>query len=182
MQVHRQGQAQRERPHRPVEATLGQHWRVDTTDEGAQLGQGLPARRAGLGEQGESQIRVVPEHLLSEPDVHAQGDQPRLRPIVQVTLDPAQLRRGGVHRLGAGLGQPAHLRGHRLPGGGQQRCGGPGVCSQQQRSGHDTEWQQTQKEHLPPETRRGRAPPAEEQLSAVGQHRPYARDHHEHGQ
>ena len=73
------------------------------------------------------------QHLLGEPNVHAQRDQPGLRPVVQVALDPAQLGRGGVHRLGAGLGQLAYLGGHRLPGRGQQRCGGPAMGLQQQR-------------------------------------------------
>ena len=43
MQVHRQRQAQGQRPNGAVEAAFGQHWRVDAANQGAQFGQGLPA-------------------------------------------------------------------------------------------------------------------------------------------
>ena len=129
MQVHRQRQAQRERPHGPVEATFGQYRRMDAANQGAQLGQGLPARCARLGQQGQRQVGVVPEHLLGEPDVHAEGDQPGLRPVVQVPLDPAQFGRRSVHRLGAGLGSAGPPARPSPPGSGPAATTAAQACA-----------------------------------------------------
>ena len=96
---------------------------------------------------------------------------------MQVTFDPAQLGRRGVHRLGAGLGQPPDERRHFLPGGGQQGRGHLGVGLQRPRSADHAERQRAQQDHLPPETRRCRAPPSEHPGSAITRQCPRAGHH-----
>jgi len=63
----------------------------------------------------------------------AHRDQPGLRPVVQVALDAAQLRRPGVQRLAPGLRQvPDAQLELRLLGGGEHQPGEVGVAAQQQ--------------------------------------------------
>ena len=91
--------------HRVAEAAVGQHRRVDAADQVAQVAQrprrGLP----GLGDQGQRRLRAGRQHAFDRTQVHAQRDQAGLGPVVQVSLDPAQLGRGGVDGVAAGLGQ-----------------------------------------------------------------------------
>ena len=49
--------------------------------------------------------RVGVEQALGHPEVHRQGDEACLCSVVQVPLDPPQLRCGVVDGLGAGLGE-----------------------------------------------------------------------------
>ena len=65
---------------------------------------------------------------------HAHGDQPGLRAVVQVPLDPAELGRPGVEGLGAGLGKLADpQRQLGLPGRRQHRASQQAVAAQQPR-------------------------------------------------
>ena len=57
----------------------------------------------GLEHQGAGRVRVGVDDLPGGVQGHTHGDQPGLGPVVQVPLDPADLGRPGVQRLGAGL-------------------------------------------------------------------------------
>ena len=145
-------QAEGKRAHGPVQTAFRQCRGVDAADQRAQFGQRQTAGFARLGQQCQRQVRVVLDHLLGEADVHAQGDQPGLRSIVQVPFDPAQFRRRRVHRIPARLGQLAYPRGHLFPGRCQQRRSGDSVHSQQPRPRDDAGRQHAQEEHLRQET------------------------------
>ena len=80
-----------------VQAALGQHRRVHAPDEVAQLGKGLFGLRVGLVDQLLGSVGVVGELRLGPAEFHGQRDQPLLRAVVQVTLDPPPLRLGRVH-------------------------------------------------------------------------------------
>ena len=51
-------------------------------------------------------LRIGSQLLLGHPHAHAERDEPRLRAVVQVTLDPAQLGLLDVHRSGAARLEP----------------------------------------------------------------------------
>ena len=51
---------------------------------------------ASLDHAPRAACRVLQQLLLGQAQVHGQGDQPGLRPVVQVALDPAQVGGGGV--------------------------------------------------------------------------------------
>ena len=86
------------------QAAVGEHRRGDPAREVAQLGDrraGLLARLAHqLGDLG-----LVVEPLLRPAELHAERDEPRLRAVVQVALDPPQLGGLDVERAAPGAGQ-----------------------------------------------------------------------------
>ena len=94
----------------------------------------------------------VAELLLGHAEVHRQRHQPRLGAVVEVALDPLQLRGLGVDRAGAGaleLHQAAALaRGEHAAG---QRADAVAERARQRRRDHE--------QHEPDE-RRSRTPPA----------------------
>ena len=107
-----------------VQPAVGEDRRVNAADQVAQLGQCLAGGLASLGEQLLRGGRVAVHQGLGHAQVHAEGGQPGLRTVVQVTLDPAQLGGLGVDRLGAGLGQLLHPQ--REPGALCRAEQGPG--------------------------------------------------------
>ncbi len=111
VQVDRHRRVQREGPDRWAEAAVGQHRRVDAADQIPQVVQRAQRRLPCLGDQGQRGLRAHRQHPLDRPQVHAERDQPGLRPVVQVPLDPAQLGAGRVDGVATGLGQPLHPAG-----------------------------------------------------------------------
>lgn len=109
----RQGQVQGQRPNRLPQAPVGEHRRVHPPDQAAQFLQRRRRGDAGLHDQRGSFVRTAVDHLLGDPEVHPDGDKPSLRAVMQISLDPAQLRRRGVDRLGPRLGQLPHPPGQR---------------------------------------------------------------------
>ena len=82
---------------RRVEAAVGQHRRVHAPDEVAQLGEGLLGLDVRLVDEFPGGVDVIGELRLGPAELHRQRDQPLLRAVVQVTLDPPPLRLGRVH-------------------------------------------------------------------------------------
>ena len=99
-QVDAQRAVQGQRADRVGQAAVGQYRRVDAADQVAQLGQRLGRSIAGLGQQRPCRGRVLVEHLPGGVQGHAHRHQPGLRAVVQVPLDPPQLRGAGVDGLG----------------------------------------------------------------------------------
>ena len=86
---------------------------MDAAREVAQLGQRGLGVLVGAREQLRGGLRVALDLLARHADLHRQRDQARLRTVVQVALDAAQLDRRGVDRARAGdlqLGDPLFLR------------------------------------------------------------------------
>ena len=75
------------------EPAVGEHRRRDPAREVAQLGDRRAGLLARLADQ-LGQLGLVVEPRLGPAEVHAQRDEPRLRAVVQVALDPPQL--GGL--------------------------------------------------------------------------------------
>ena len=94
-----------------VEPPVGQHRRRQAPREVAQLGQRGAGLGAGLLEQGGGAVDVAGGQPCAGPaQLHGQRDQPLLRAVVQVALEPASLGLGRLDRRrpGAGdIGQPA---------------------------------------------------------------------------
>ena len=66
-------------------------------------------RRPGVLDQAPGLLRVLAvERRVGHAEAHRQRDQPRLRPVVQVALEAAQLGRRVVDQVGPGLGQHLH--------------------------------------------------------------------------
>ena len=84
----------REPLERGGEAAVGEHRRGDPAREVAQLGDRRAGLLARLADQ-LGQLGLVVEPRLGAAEVHAERDEPRLRAVVQVALDPPQL--GGLH-------------------------------------------------------------------------------------
>jgi hypothetical protein len=123
---------QRHGPDRVGQAAVGQHRRVDAADQVAQLGQGLDRGVPGLDEQRPRRDRIGVDDLPGGIQGHAHRHQPGLRPVVQVTLDPADLGRSGVEGLGPGprqLADPQRQLGR--PGRRQHRAGHQRVTAEQ---------------------------------------------------
>ncbi len=91
--------------HRGLEPPVGQDGRVDAPSKVAQLLERFVRAEPGLREQLHRGFRVGRELLLGHPDAHPQGDQARLGAVVQIPLDPAQLRTLRVDGAGPGRGQ-----------------------------------------------------------------------------
>jgi len=128
--VYPHGTVQGQRPDRVGQAAVGQHRRVDAADQGAQLGQGLDRGVAGLEDQRPGRVGVGVDDLPGGVQGHAHGDQPGLRAVVQVALDPADFGRPGIEGLGAGLGQPLNpQRQFGLLGGRRHRPGQEAVAA-----------------------------------------------------
>ena len=83
----------------------------------------------GLREQLLRLRRVLLDERLDGAQVHAHGDQPGLRPVVQIPLDAAQFGGGGVDGVVPGLGEPLDAlrqllrRGWARAAPGEQRSG-----------------------------------------------------------
>ena len=84
---------------------------MDAPHQGAQLGQRQRRVLPGLGNKRDGGLWIGSEKLLRRAQVDAERDKPRLRPVMQVPLHPAQFGSGAVHRRVAGLGQPGYPAG-----------------------------------------------------------------------
>ncbi len=99
-----------------LQAAVGEDRRGDPAREVAQLDDRAARLAARLLEQ-LARLGGIAVHLvLGQAERHRQRDEPRLRAVVQVALDPAQLLGLGVDRAGAGarelldaMGQPRVL-------------------------------------------------------------------------
>ena len=93
--VDRQGHGDRaageQRPHGRLEPAVGENRRVDPAREVAELGERLGGAEPGLGDQLPHLLRVGADVLLGHAEAHPERDEPRLGPVVQVALDPAEL-------------------------------------------------------------------------------------------
>ena len=79
-------------------------------------------RGPGLADRPARGLGVGLELLLGHAQAHRHGDQPGLGAVVQVALEPAQLGRGVVHRLGPAAGQHLDpLLEHLGAAGGEQQ-------------------------------------------------------------
>ena len=104
-----------ERRERGAEPAVGEHRRVDPAREVAQLLERLADADARLGDELLRALGVGRELLLGEAEAHPERDEPGLRAVVEVALDPPQL---GVLRVdGAGARRLEHVdrRASRLP-------------------------------------------------------------------
>ena len=156
----RDGAARGQAGQRRVEAPVGEHRRVDAPYQVTQLDEGGLGLGVRLVDQGGRGVDVVGEPRLRPAELHRQGDEPLLRAVVQVPLDPRALGLGRVHdplpadlKLGdprpqlrvAGRGQqPAGERGVGGPetpgerrGGKQDRQAGDGAERERLRSGEE---------------------------------------------
>ena len=140
---------QGQRPDRVGQAAVGQHRRVDAADQVTQFGQGLDRGVAGLDEQRPGRRWIGVYDLPRGVQGHAHGDQPGLRSVVQVPLDPADFGGPGVEGLGAGLGQvPDPQRQLGLIDRRQHRAGQQAVAAQQPRGRHEPGRDDRNTEHL----------------------------------
>ena len=89
--AHVQRRPARERRDRRLEPAVGEHRRVDAARQVAQLLERLARAAAGVGEQLARRLGVGGELLLGHAEAHAERDEARLRAVVQVALDAAQL-------------------------------------------------------------------------------------------
>jgi hypothetical protein len=107
VRVHRHAQRARvrQRRDRRLEAAIGQHGRVDPASEVAQLLERLARALARLLEHLSRALGISRHLLLGHADAHPERHQPRLRAVVQVALDAAQLGLLLVHRTGTGGGE-----------------------------------------------------------------------------
>ena len=83
---------------RPRSASTG-GWIPRARSRSSRSACSAPARASASSSPARSGI--LGELLLRHPEAHPERDQPRLRAVVQVALDPAQLGLLGVHRAGA---------------------------------------------------------------------------------
>ena len=100
-------------PSRPRSASTG-GWMPRTTERRSAIA-ALVASRASLTVR-RARLGVGVELRLGQAEAHRHRDQPRLRPVVQVALEPAQLGGRVVHRLGAAAGQGGHALARAAPG------------------------------------------------------------------
>src|SRR5436190_9385250 len=93
--------ARREGRQRRIEAAILEDGRREPTDEVAQLGD----RSLRLSMSGADELpgggRVVLQLLEREAEIEPEGDEPLLRAVVEVALDPPPLLDRGVHGGGA---------------------------------------------------------------------------------
>ena len=151
-------------PPSPRSASTG-GWMPRTTD--AQLAERGLAGRPGLRDHLLGRLGVGVHQALGHAEAHRHRDQPGLRAVVEVALDPAQLGRGVVDRVGAGLGQPLHpLLEHLGVAVGQHPAVHVGARLHDrldavvpERPGHDQD-QQQHRDQRRPRTRRCTRPPA----------------------
>ncbi len=104
---------------------------MDSAREVAELLERLARAGPRLGEQEPARaLGIAGELLLGHPDAHAERDEPRLGAVVEVALDPAELRLLHVDRAGAasprasrsgGFGRTRVAR-RRPPRGCPRRC------------------------------------------------------------
>jgi hypothetical protein len=93
----RDGAARGEAGQRRVEAAVGEHRRVDAADQFAELDEGGLGLGVRLVDEGGRGVNVVGELRLRPAEFHRDGDEPLLRAVVQVPLDPPALGLGRVH-------------------------------------------------------------------------------------
>ena len=79
---------------------------MDPAREVAELLERVPRVAPRLGEQRPRGLGIALQLLLGHPDAHAERDEPRLRTVVEVALDPAQLGLLDVDRGRAALLEP----------------------------------------------------------------------------
>ncbi len=79
-----------------IQAAVGQHRRMDSAGQIAQLGQRLLGILMRLVQQPASRFRVVVVAGARPAQVHRDGHQPLLGAVVQIPFDPPAL---GVHRI-----------------------------------------------------------------------------------
>ena len=98
-----EGRAVGERAEGGGEAAVGEDRWVDPAREVAQLRERLLCADTRLGEQRLRRRGVTGELLLGHPEAHPERDEPRLRPVVEVALDAAELGVLRVHGAGPRL-------------------------------------------------------------------------------
>ena len=86
------------------QAAVGQHRRGDAPGEVAQLADRVARLDAGAAHE-LGGLGMVVQALLGAAELHAQRDEPRLGAVVQVALDPPQLRGLDVQGAAAGAGR-----------------------------------------------------------------------------
>ncbi|GCB47975.1 hypothetical protein SNL152K_5298 [Streptomyces sp. NL15-2K] len=79
----------------------------------------------GLVQQLAGGLGITVVGTLGQPDPHRQGHQPRLRAVVQIPLDPAQLGTVRGDRVGPGLRQLLDPRGQLRPRRRHEQRGRP---------------------------------------------------------
>jgi hypothetical protein len=133
---HRQGRVGRDPGKGRVQAAVVEHGRVQAADELAQLGQGLGGLVVGLLDHLADLLGRVGQAGPGHAEVHGQGDQPALGPVVQVALDPAPLGVGGGDDLGPAAGQRLHPQGQLLAAAGSEQGPGSRLIGLGHRPGH----------------------------------------------
>ena len=93
---------------------VGEHRRVDAAGQVAQLRAAPRRRRCAPRPAAAAPLGVGVQLLLGHAEGHAQRDQPRLRAVVQVALDPAQLGLLRVHGAGPARLERGDALGERL--------------------------------------------------------------------
>ena len=112
-ELHRHGRAVRERLQRSGEAAVGEHGRVDSASQLAQLLERGIELCAGARQQLLGRERVLVQLGAREPDVERHRDEPLLRPVVQVALEPAALLEPDLEHALARAAQLVDLRAQR---------------------------------------------------------------------
>ena len=95
------GGARHERGDRGGETALGQQRGMDPAGQLAQLGRGRGELLADPLERGAGRVRVALGEAAREPHVQRERDEPLLRAVVEVALDPAAGVVGRLHDAGA---------------------------------------------------------------------------------
>ncbi len=116
-----QAVARGERFDRGHQAAVGEQRRHDAAREVAQLGDRVVRLALGVEDQA-ADLRLVVDAQLRAPELQRQRHQPRLRAVVQVALDPPQLRRLRVDRLAARARQQVDPRAQRAPPAGDEHA------------------------------------------------------------
>ena len=138
----------RQRRDRLLQPALAEQRRADAAGQVAQLGERALRLLARLAhELCRAACSPACELLLGAPEVHRDGDDPRLRAVVEVALDPLELQPRGVDRSRAGLLEVLDaLLELALAGaeqtGGQRRADVRRAVHEQRE-----QWQQQQPEH-----------------------------------
>ena len=105
-QRHRHGRARDERRDRRLKPAVGEDRRTDPAREVAELLEGLGGATRASASSALTASGSGLQRLLGAAEAHSEGDEPRLRAVVQVALDPAQLRLLDVDGARAGRLEP----------------------------------------------------------------------------
>ena len=102
LERHRHRHPLRERLQREREAVLDQHGRVQAAGDLAQVRQAGVELPRGLRQQVRHGLGTPLQRRAGHAQLQGDADQPRLRAVVQVALEPAALVVAGLHEPGAG--------------------------------------------------------------------------------